>query len=102
MKTSWIFSPLGVEIKEIHCNWRIRIYSKILKLLWDFQTNVDTLKGRYGYWGGGAGWTGQPLLLNWSAKECKDVHSLFDTYKSRNKELKEIVQISFKRIHLFS
>jgi len=67
---------------------------KSLKLLWDFQTNVDTLKGRYGYWGGGAGWTGQPLLLNWSAKECKDVHSLFDTYKSRNKELKEIVQIS--------
>jgi len=67
---------------------------KSLKLAWDFQTNVDTLTGKYGYWGGGAGWTGQPLLLNWTANECKSIETLYDDYRNRRKELNEIVQIS--------
>ncbi len=33
---------------------------------WVFKTAFDTTKTPYGIWGGGTGWTGQPLLAEWS------------------------------------
>lgn len=73
---------------------KITITPKSLKSQWFFETRTDTMKGKYGYWGGGAGWTGQPLLLHWSSSECKTIESLYPKYQSRNKDLKEIIQIS--------
>ncbi len=32
---------------------------------WQYVTRYDTTETRYGMWGGGQGWTGQPLLVNW-------------------------------------
>ena len=32
---------------------------------WTFKTAFDTTKTPYGIWGGGTGWTGQPLLADW-------------------------------------
>ncbi len=32
---------------------------------WEFQTAVDNRKTKYGTWGGGSGWTGQPLYVVW-------------------------------------
>ncbi|NMB36772.1 MAG: dehydrogenase [Bacteroidales bacterium] len=32
---------------------------------WVFKTAFDTTKTPYGIWGGGTGWTGQPLLADW-------------------------------------
>jgi len=49
-----------------------------LSLLWQFKTNVDTVKTDFGVWGGGAGWTGQPLLINWN-KEQKAKLCITDT-----------------------
>jgi outer membrane protein assembly factor BamB len=43
---------------------------------WRFQTNASTEAESLGYrrksWGGGAGWTGQPVLMSWNGKppEC--------------------------------
>ena len=34
---------------------------------WVFKTAFDTTKTPYGIWGGGTGWTGQPLLAEWPA-----------------------------------
>lgn len=33
---------------------------------WVFQTAYDTMPTRFGTWGGGTGWTGQPLYVHWS------------------------------------
>ena len=32
---------------------------------WVFRTAFDTVKTAYGVWGGGSGWTGQPLYISW-------------------------------------
>lgn len=32
---------------------------------WMFETNVDTTETSFGKWGGGTGWTGQPLYIEW-------------------------------------
>lgn len=32
---------------------------------WQFDTDEDYTPTKYGIWGGGTGWTGQPLLVNW-------------------------------------
>ncbi len=32
---------------------------------WKFETAVDTTRTKYGVWGGGTGWTGQPLFVEW-------------------------------------
>ncbi len=32
---------------------------------WSFETDMDTRETAYGTWGGGSGWTGQPLFVTW-------------------------------------
>jgi outer membrane protein assembly factor BamB len=61
---------------------------------WIFSTGSDTTKGIYGVWGGGAGWTGQPLYTEWSPEEQKTLEGVADPYKGRDTLLKEIVQVS--------
>ena len=36
---------------------------------WEFFTAVDTTTTKYGTWGGGAGWTGQPAVVMWNAEQ---------------------------------
>lgn len=36
---------------------------------WQFDTHFDTSKTSMGTWGGGTGWTGQPLYVNWTKQE---------------------------------
>ncbi len=60
---------------------------------WEFQTAIDTMKGAFGYWRGGAGWTGQPLVVNWKKNEITLLSNLKPEFRSKN-ELKEIIQIS--------
>jgi outer membrane protein assembly factor BamB len=38
---------------------------KGIKVLWEFETELDNRKTNFGSWGGGTGWTGQPLLVKW-------------------------------------
>ena len=40
------------------------IPSKI-KIDWVYRTPFDTVQTKYGRWGGGTGWTGQPLYVEW-------------------------------------
>ncbi|MDE6048224.1 MAG: PQQ-binding-like beta-propeller repeat protein [Paramuribaculum sp.] len=32
---------------------------------WVYETGIDTTRTAYGTWGGGTGWTGQPLYIEW-------------------------------------
>lgn len=36
-----------------------------IKVIWEFETEQDNRKTKFGSWGGGTGWTGQPLLVKW-------------------------------------
>lgn len=59
---------------------RGNIVGKPLKveLDWKFTTRYDNTKTQYGVWGGGSGWTGQPLVVKWT-KEQKDRLGIIDT-----------------------
>jgi len=61
---------------------------------WFFTTGSDTTNGDYGVWGGGAGWTGQPLVINWKKEELKDLPGLNPAYIKKDTTLTEIVQVS--------
>ncbi|MBA4321506.1 MAG: hypothetical protein C0408_01680, partial [Odoribacter sp.] len=61
---------------------------------WIFTTGTDTTNGLYGTWGGGAGWTGQPLYVEWSVEEQKELDGVFPQFKNGNSTLKEIIQVS--------
>ena len=65
-----------------------------INVAWQFSTAVDTLKGKYGYWGGGAGWTGQPLLVHWTTAECAALSGLYEEFQGRNRDLLELIQVS--------
>lgn len=37
-----------------------------VEIAWAFETAYDTTHTRFGTWGGGSGWTGQPLYVKWA------------------------------------
>jgi hypothetical protein len=39
-----------------------------IKAEWEFDTEYNGKKTNLGVWGGGSGWTGQPLIINWDYK----------------------------------
>lgn len=47
-----------------------------LQKIWDFTTTTST-------WGGGAGWTGQPVIVRWS-KEIREIMALKEEFKSQD------------------
>lgn len=40
-----------------------------IKIDWEFITGYDTTTTRFGRWGGGSGWTGQPSGVKWTLEE---------------------------------
>ena len=65
-----------------------------IKRDWVFNTSLDTVKGIYGRWGGGAGWTGQPLYVEWSTEELSTINGIYPEYLNRNMSLRDIIQVS--------
>lgn len=55
---------------------RGRVFAKPTEIVedWKFVTNYDTSKTIYGVWGGGSGWTGQPLIINWNQEQKEKLH----------------------------
>lgn len=54
----------------------ISAHSSSLEKLWSFRTS-------YLNWGGGCGWTGQPLIIKWP-NEIKSIMNLNDEFKNKN------------------
>lgn len=57
---------------------------------WEFKTHYDGTTTNYGTWGGGAGWTGQPMAIRWS-KEQKVQLGIADTTFVANDDAIEII-----------
>jgi hypothetical protein len=87
-----IFTFRGGNQRNSPVRGSLSFQPKKIALSWSFQTSTDTLNGPFGYWGGGAGWTGQPLVVNWSKSEIAQLSNLNPTFLSKN-ELKEIIRI---------
>ncbi len=57
---------------------------------WEFKTHYDGTTTDYGTWGGGAGWTGQPMAIRWSLEQ-KEKLGIHDTAFVNNTEAYEII-----------
>lgn len=50
---------------------------KAIKMEWEFSTSYDGKKTKFGVWGGGNGWTGQPLIVNWNYQGVPESAKLY-------------------------
>ncbi|MFN8242037.1 MAG: hypothetical protein U0X39_14955 [Bacteroidales bacterium] len=65
-----------------------------IRYSWSFTTGSDTTKGLYGVWGGGAGWTGQPLYVKWDSSDVANLGGLLPPYSKNKQPYSEIIQAS--------
>lgn len=47
-----------------------------IQLDWEFATGYDSRLSEFGVWGGGTGWTGQPLVVQWPEEARNQLHGL--------------------------
>ncbi|MFN5183754.1 MAG: hypothetical protein ACK5D5_12105 [Bacteroidota bacterium] len=88
-----IFTFRGGNLRNSPVRGELNYSPKKILRSWEFKTAQDSMSGKWGTWGGGAGWTGQPLVVNWKEEEIKSIDALKPEFKSR-KSLKEIIQVS--------
>ncbi|NLA24731.1 MAG: hypothetical protein GX879_07170, partial [Bacteroidales bacterium] len=62
-----IFSFRGNAWRNAPQLGKIKSRPENIELKWIFYTGYDTLTTNLGQWGGGAGWTGQALLIRWDS-----------------------------------
>ena len=44
-----------------------------IEVAWSYDTPYGRAETRFGQWGGGTGWTGQPLYVHWTAEEMDSI-----------------------------
>lgn len=55
--------------RDANFGGRVKGVPRDVEIAWEFTTAYDTTHTRFGTWGGGSGWTGQPLYAKWSAEQ---------------------------------
>ena len=55
--------------RDANFGGRVNGVPRDVEIAWEFTTAYDTTHTRFGTWGGGSGWTGQPLYAKWSAEQ---------------------------------
>ena len=53
-------------LRNGHFGGRVKGIPSEIEVDWTFQTAYDTTRTRFGTWGGGTGWTGQPVYVHWT------------------------------------
>lgn len=76
----------GAPNRDMVSEGRLKQRPTSIKLEWEFSTSYDGKKTKFGVWGGGNGWTGQPLIINW---DYKGIPQSALTYKPKAK--KEVI-----------
>ena len=61
-KAPGILTFRGAPTRNMPFSGRVKGTPSNVSVEWVFKTDVDTTRTDYGVWGGGTGWTGQPLL----------------------------------------
>lgn len=62
-----------------------------VQLDWIFRTRRDTSNTRFGRWGGGTGWTGQPLVVKWNRKMKEKLGITNPAFKTNENALEIII-----------
>ena len=58
---------------------------------WVFYTDIDTTRTDYGVWGGGTGWTGQPLLAEWNDDQLKRIQTSATNHVTKYLSNREVI-----------
>lgn len=58
---------------------------------WVFYTDVETASTCVGVWGGGTGWTGQPLLAEWNDEQLQQIQASAADYVTEHLSNREII-----------
>lgn len=61
-----------------------------VQLDWIFDTDYDARPTDFGVWGGGSGWTGQPLVIQWPDDKRRQLFELKPEYLQQ-KDWKEVI-----------
>lgn len=70
-----VISFRGNNLRTSPSYGKSTIVEEKLEKIWDFTTATSS-------WGGGAGWTGQPVLVRWS-EEIKEIMNIKEDYKNQ-------------------
>lgn len=61
-----IFTFRGSPRRDMPYAGKLDSVPSTIELVWTFRTDYDSRETDYGIWGGGSGWTGQPVFVEWS------------------------------------
>ena len=61
-----IFTFRGSPRRDMPYVGRLDSVPSVIEHEWTFRTDYDGRETNYGVWGGGSGWTGQPVYVEWS------------------------------------
>lgn len=56
----------GNELRNADFEGKLDSVPSKVSVVWTFSTGYDTTHTKYGTWGGGTGWTGEPVYVQWS------------------------------------
>lgn len=54
---------------------RVKETPSTIEVAWRFVTEEDKRETKFGIWGGGTGWSGQPIYMHWTADDMKAFRS---------------------------
>lgn len=74
-----IFTFRGSLSRNPNYQGRLHGDSVNITLDWVFATHIDTTLTSHGVWGGGTGWTGQPLYIHWPDSILEKFKNAYDT-----------------------
>ena len=64
-KAPGVFTFRGTSRRDMPQSGKLKSRPTGIRRVWTFQTAYDKRETSVGTWGGGAGWTGQPLYVEW-------------------------------------
>ena len=84
-----IFTFRGSPRRDMPYSGKLDSIPSKIRRVWCFRTDYDSRATDYGTWGGGSGWTGQPVYVEWSDSlmehQRRESHSLTSDFS--NKEI---------------
>lgn len=84
-----IFTFRGSPLRDANFYCKTDSVPTKISIAWTYSTDFDTTKTDFGIWGGGTGWTGQPLYVEWNNDQVAKIKSECDSLTSNfaNKEV---------------
>lgn len=90
-KAPGILTFRGVPTRNMPFSGRVKGTPSKVSVEWVFKTDVDTTRTDYGVWGGGTGWTGQPLLAEWDNEQLNLIRTSASKYVTDHLSNREII-----------